>query len=251
MKTSVLCFVVLTLSTSTTFGQAATEKGSPAAWKSIMNAQRSTIHKTPGGLSPPFTVGDVGTMGRGYGQVIQVVDEQHAIVSVSYSPDFSQWFWVAISTAALADDQSYIFTTTGTVPFSQEALKTIVGGGKPSPRKKQPKHPVKEKELPSAFQRFKITGTKTYTTAAGSSKTLFVLEPESTPVMAAKEKASPVSRPAAEMRTWATADGKFSVDAVLVKAIGDFVWLKKKDDSTIKVAKEKLSEGDLEYVRNR
>lgn len=52
-------------------------------------------------------------------------------------------------------------------------------------------------------------------------------------------------------RTWHSADGRFSVEARLTSVLGDRVHLKKRDGTTIKVPREKLSDEDKEFLKQR
>ena len=76
--------------------------------------------------------------------------------------------------------------------------------------------------------------------------------PESTPApTTAAAAAEPNLKPKPELRTWTSTDGKFTVEAQFVKAVGGTVYLKRKDGKEIEVAIEKLSPEDQRFVRKR
>ena len=67
---------------------------------------------------------------------------------------------------------------------------------------------------------------------------------------AAKLESSPTREPL--FRTWTSADGKYTVEAKLIKADGAFVYLQRKDNGKqIKVPAEKLSPKDKDYLKSR
>lgn len=52
----------------------------------------------------------------------------------------------------------------------------------------------------------------------------------------------------AELRTWSDVTGKFKVEAELLRADAENVWLKQADGKEVKVARSKLSEADRKFV---
>ncbi|MHC4406275.1 MAG: SHD1 domain-containing protein, partial [Planctomycetota bacterium] len=58
-------------------------------------------------------------------------------------------------------------------------------------------------------------------------------------------------RPPAELRTWTSSDGQFTVRARLVKGIGGDIYLEIEDGQTIRVPLDRLSEEDREYLKSR
>jgi hypothetical protein len=59
------------------------------------------------------------------------------------------------------------------------------------------------------------------------------------------------SPPAEPIRTWTSADGKFSIQARFVEEIGADVRLQKEDGSMVKIEKSKLSSADQEWLKTR
>ena len=56
----------------------------------------------------------------------------------------------------------------------------------------------------------------------------------------------------AKLRTWTSADGRFHVEAELVKMVAGVVHLKRKDNGqVIQVPVDKLSEEDQKFLRKR
>ena len=73
--------------------------------------------------------------------------------------------------------------------------------------------------------------------------------PDSTP--APTTAAEPNLKPESDLRTWTSTDGKFTVEAQFVKAVGETVYLKRKDGRQIEVPIEKLSPKDQQFLRKR
>jgi hypothetical protein len=63
----------------------------------------------------------------------------------------------------------------------------------------------------------------------------------------------PTPRPMveAEFRTWTSADGKFTVEAQLVKVVGKTVHLKRKDGKTLQVPLDKLGDEDQTFLKSQ
>lgn len=114
-----------------------------------------------------------------------------------------------------------------------------------------------------------VTGTVTYQTALGGTKTVLVAEPfdldslkasdeeiaarrakrESEAARkAAEEAAQQAAIEAAKWRTWTTADGKHKVEAEFVKLILGTLTLEKKDGTTVDVKLDILCPEDKEYL---
>lgn len=78
---------------------------------------------------------------------------------------------------------------------------------------------------------------------------------EETPAAERKAKAKPAaaarSAPSPQFRTWTSADGRFTIDAEFVKAIGRKVTLRKRDGTEITVPMERLSEDDRRVILGR
>lgn len=55
----------------------------------------------------------------------------------------------------------------------------------------------------------------------------------------------------AKWRTWTSADGQHTIEAKFAKATGDNVFLEKKDGTTIKLQREKLSEDDMKWIMKK
>lgn len=114
---------------------------------------------------------------------------------------------------------------------------------------------------------FEVSGTKTYTTVLGGTRTIMKVEVLDFAAMqphvaalkdaykAAHPKPEKKPRPTAskqdEWRTWKSADGKFSVEAKYRGTAEGKVKLEKKDGKTIQIEPEKLSADDLAWIRNR
>jgi len=62
--------------------------------------------------------------------------------------------------------------------------------------------------------------------------------------------AEPTSPTQGQLRTWTSADGKFTVVAELIKNSAAAVRLKREDGRVITVSKSMLSEADLEFLKN-
>ena len=79
-------------------------------------------------------------------------------------------------------------------------------------------------------------------------------DPKAKPGPAAEKPATP-AKPEEErkpqFRTWTSADGRFTVEAEFVKAIGGKVTLRKRDGTKITVPMKKLSEDDRRVIRGR
>jgi hypothetical protein len=202
-------------------------------------------------LTPPLKIGMIGTLGNDpVARVLQVVDSSHAILSIekpapavavpggtqrTYGGNTAETVWATVPTEGMVTDQCYVFTKNGAELWKSPAENT-----------------AETRQPYGTLQMFKVTGTKTYKTAAGS-KTVVVIEPFGKPPGEphGAAKPTPKSRPAAELRTWTSGDGNFTVEARLVKATADTVWLEKKDGTTVHVPKEKLSDDDLSYIKHR
>lgn len=65
------------------------------------------------------------------------------------------------------------------------------------------------------------------------------------------EKPGPKPTSTRGLRTWSSADGKFRVEAELVKMVAGIVHLKRKDGQVIQVPIDKLSEEDRKLLRKR
>ena len=125
-------------------------------------------------LAEPLKVGMVGMPGNM--EVISVVDESHAILKMwidsttvvgsgKPAPDLwklvpchngaSELVWATVPTGGIVSDHGYYFTKAG----------PILG----------PQYDERKMKL----QVFKVTGTKSYTTARGATKTVFVIKPVS------------------------------------------------------------------------
>ena len=73
------------------------------------------------------------------------------------------------------------------------------------------------------------------------------IEPKGPPKTPGTKRAGGVPR----SRTWASADGKFRVEAELVKMVAGVVHLKRKDGQVIQVPIDKLGEEDRKLLRKR
>lgn len=61
----------------------------------------------------------------------------------------------------------------------------------------------------------------------------------------------PVETAPSKIRSWASADGKFTVDAEFVSMTGGVVKLRKADGTELSVPREKLSDADNDWIKNR
>ncbi len=187
----------------------------------------------------PLEEGDVGRLPYPY-RVIQVVDENNAIVEINYYPWVSradmqqETVWMKISTKGMADDKKY-----------------------------------------TTADYFKVAGTKKYDTAAGTTKTITMLEttenPNKAKIAAANAKAAEAKVKAAEAKTaadaklkaererrvkedtrkWTSASGGNSITATFAGRIGDKIKLKKEDGTAITVSLDQLTEEDRDWVEKR
>ena len=185
----------------------------------------------------PLATGDVGRLWYPF-RVIQVVDDDNAIVEIQYEPyvayarSVKETVWIKMSTKDMADDKKY-----------------------------------------STNEYFKVTGTKKYDTAVGATKTVMMLEPTDNPeekeAAEAKEKAASVAQKKAaeraeaeqklkaekekrakeDTRTWTVGEEKYA--AQFISRIANKVILKKQDGTAVKVTLEELSDADREWVANR
>jgi len=131
---------------------------------------------------------------------------------------------------------------------------------------------------PSTEDIFEVTGTETYETVAGGTKTVFVLsrvrtdriqayvkakaeenrrqeemvQEEARKAREATEKAEEERKATAEKarwRMWSDSDGTFEFEARISGVINDNVVLKKRDGGVVRIPLEKLSSKDQEWVK--
>jgi methylmalonyl-CoA mutase N-terminal domain/subunit len=117
---------------------------------------------------------------------------------------------------------------------------------------------------------YPITGTYRYKSADGSSRTVFVSAPEEAQEeqLAQRKRldkerhkadedrrlAEEKQRKAAEdarWHTWTAADGIHTTEAKFVSSNAGLAYLEKRDGTKIKVASEKLSKKDLDWIRRQ
>lgn len=103
---------------------------------------------------------------------------------------------------------------------------------------------------------FRVTGTKQYATALGSSKTVYQIEKFDIAPIVERLKAEAAAKqpdktePAAteEWREWSDATGQFKLTARLISVTDGKVKLEKQDGSVANVPVDKLSEADQKVV---
>lgn len=115
---------------------------------------------------------------------------------------------------------------------------------------------------------FKVTGTRSYSTAIGGSKTVFVFElgtvqASDLRAAAARTEAEAAARghqeeaarqnriEAAKWRNWTSASGNHRTEAKFVRLVSDVVTLEKKDGSLIEVRLEQLCPEDQQFIQQR
>ena len=171
-------------------------------------------------------IGKVGTLPFAT-EVLQVIDSKNAIVVIKTQNE-NDTVWVIFPTKGVVNDRCYVFTKTG------------------------PEMVDNEKSY-GPLQFFKVTGTKTYNTGVGTN-TCFVIEacddpsPEPNPEPKSKPKLKPKTQ---IVRKWTSADGKFSVEAKFMQVIAEVVYLSRKDGTIIQVSRDKLSQSDLEWIKEQ
>ncbi len=96
---------------------------------------------------------------------------------------------------------------------------------------------------------FEVTGTRTYPTALGGSKTVLVLKALDSAAVQRRVDEARAREDAKLWRTWTAASGGFTVDAKLLDFKSGNAKLQKRDGSIIDVSPAKLSNDDQKYIR--
>jgi len=201
-------------------------------------------------------VGAVGTLGSAPNEhymhtyilrvkVLQVVDKSHAIISIEkrqaeatkFQPDTRETVWATVLTEGMVSDKDYVFAKEGAIVADYSTLPTL------------------SRTWNGKMQMFKVTGTRTYSTALGSSRTVFAVEPtnelpaaviaeaaqrkqEEDRVQNERRESERLTRQAeaekakrqaaierAKWHIWTIDDGSRFIEAKFVKAIADSIYL--------------------------
>ncbi len=95
-----------------------------------------------------------------------------------------------------------------------------------------------------------VTGSKSYETVAGSTKTIWVLEFVHADREAELDREMEEKQEAKERRTWSDISGKHKIEAKFLGMKSNLVMLKTKDGTTKEIQLSKLSRTDQTWIRD-
>jgi hypothetical protein len=223
MRFSIILFVLLFVATNA-LGQRSVGTFNGGAVRGIVPSNQFTEKKL---RYPKFyrdeIDGEIYTAREGAVQVVQIIDEENLIVDVRRGSK-SHVLWIeGYPTKDLSDGDDFRV----------------------------------DLDLP-----FKVNGSKKYETAIGSTKTIPLLavfdekkierEAKKAKEEATKKKLDKqAEEDNAKWRTWKDASGSFEIEAKFSGVTNNVVKLKKKNDKTVSIPLEQLSEPDRKWIDSR